>query len=259
MQQAERRDGMKTNIIALCGKGGVGKTSISALITRILAENPEKKVLAIDADPSVGLASALGFHAGKTVDDIRNGLIADITGGMSGDKGEIVSRLDYEMFSALEEKGNIAFLAIGRPETEGCYCQVNSILKDIISAIAGNFDHVVIDGEAGVEQINRRVMERVTHLVLVSDESKKGLTVAGTLLSVAENAVNYEMAGLILNRTRNGSDGAVIPEGIELLCALPEDDTIREADIEGTSMLHIPECSALHALRTCFTHMRISL
>jgi CO dehydrogenase maturation factor len=259
MQQAERHDGMKTNIIALCGKGGVGKTSISALITRILAENPGKKILAIDADPSVGLASALGFHAVKTVNDIRNGLIADITGGMTGDKGEIVSRLDYEMFSALEEKGNIAFLAIGRPETEGCYCQVNNILKDIIAAIAGNFDYVVIDGEAGVEQINRRVMECVTHLILVSDESKKGLTVAGTLLSVAENAVNYEMAGLILNRTRGGSGAAIIPDGIELLGALPEDDTIREADIEGTSMLTIPECSAMGALRTCFTNMRISL
>ena len=85
------------------------------------------------------------------------------------------------MFDALVEiRDNVSFLAIGRPESAGCYCKVNAYLKEVISMIADHFDYVVIDGEAGIEQVNRRVMEKVTHLVLVSDASKKGLQVVQT-------------------------------------------------------------------------------
>jgi CO dehydrogenase maturation factor len=68
----------KSTVIAVCGKGGSGKTCISALLTRILIEDGKKKLLAIDADPSVGLASALGIKVDKTVDDIRNRIIKNI-------------------------------------------------------------------------------------------------------------------------------------------------------------------------------------
>ena len=150
--------GKPATMIAVCGKGGVGKTSISAAMVKILARNRQKRVLAIDADPAVGLASALGITAEKTVDDIRNSLIQRLGQGEAGDRRTVVSRLDYEVFEALIEHENMAFLAIGRPEKEGCYCQVNHILKDIIASVAGHFDYVLIDGEDGIEQFNRRVM-----------------------------------------------------------------------------------------------------
>ena len=168
-------------VIALCGKGGVGKTSVSALLTRLLCRDPEARVLAIDADPAVGLATALGIEVTKTIDDIRNSLIARVEKGTGGQKREILAHLDYEVFEALVERDNLAFLAIGRPETEGCYCQVNTFLKEIIESISRGFDYVLIDGEAGIEQVNRRVMERVTHLLLVSDASAKGLNVIRTI------------------------------------------------------------------------------
>ncbi len=246
-----------TKIIALCGKGGVGKTSLSAAIVKILTEDPTKKVLAIDADPAVGLATSLGMEVTKTVDDIRNDLIRRVTQGDSEDKSQMVSRLDYEMISALVEDGNLAFLAIGRPEKEGCYCQVNHILKDIIATIVGNFDYVVIDGEAGVEQVNRRVMEKVTHLILVSDASAKGLNVVKTINQVSDESIEYKKSGLILNRLRSikEKERVSVPEELNYLGWIPEDDTIRNKDIEGGSILTIDDCEALRATRACLVKM----
>jgi CO dehydrogenase maturation factor len=243
----------KTAVLAMCGKGGVGKTSLSATIVKILSSNPDNKVLAIDADPAVGLSTALGIEVSKTVDDIRNELITRVESGESADKDQMLSMLDYEMFSALEEQKNIAFLAIGRPEKEGCYCQVNHILKDLIASMADNFDYVVIDGEAGIEQVNRRVMEKVTHLILVSDASRKGINVVQTIKEVSDDAIDYEKAGLILNRLRNAEERETlsIPEELNCLGWIPEDDTIRSFDIEGRSILEIDDSPAMVAVENC--------
>ncbi len=247
----------KASVLALCGKGGVGKTSLSATIVKILSSDSNNKVLAIDADPAVGLASALGVYITKTVDDIRNELIQRVESGKTTDKAQMLSMLDYEMFSALEEKKNIAFLAIGRPELEGCYCQVNHILKDLIASVANNFDFVVIDGEAGIEQINRRVMAKVSHLILVSDASAKGINVAKTIKEVSDNAIDYKKAGLILNRLRSKMEyeKLVIPAELDCLGWVPEDETIRSYDIAGKSILEIDDSPAMLAVKNCLSEI----
>ena len=153
--------------------------------------------------------------------------------------------LDYELFDALTEYNNVALLAIGRPESEGCFCKVNSLLKDIIHDLAKNFDVVLIDGEAGVEQINRRVMKTVDHLMMISDTSAKVVNVANTIKHLAQDnqAVNYKSMGMILNRVRNESEVQNIRENvsINILGWLPEDDLIREFDFNGRSFLDFPE------------------
>ena len=246
-----------TRVIALCGKGGVGKTSLSASIVKILTENPANKVLAIDADPAVGLSTALRVEVKKTVDDIRNDLIRRVERGESEDKAHIIARLDYEMFSALGEYNNLAFLAIGRPEKEGCYCQVNNILREIISSMTDNFDYVVIDGEAGIEQVNRRVMERVSHIILVSDASAKGLNVVNTIRSVAGSAIEYEKMALILNRLHDEKERSKLDIPLELTCIgwIPEDDTVRSFDIQGKSFLDLPDCPAVRASKQCLVEL----
>ncbi len=235
----------KTKTIAFCGKGGVGKTSVSALMVKNLAGRKDLRVLAIDADPAVGLCTALGIEIKKTVDDIRNDLINSIKKGESQDKTATLNMLDYELFDALTQHNNLGLLAIGRPESEGCFCKVNSLLKDIIQDLAKNFDVVLIDGEAGVEQINRRVMKTVDHLITVSDTSAKGLNVAGTIkhLATDNKAVNYKSMGLILNRVRNESEVHDIRKNIPLniLGWLPEDDLIREFDFQGRSFFDFPD------------------
>ncbi len=148
---------------------------------------------------------------------------------------------------SLEERDNLAFLAIGRPETDGCYCRVNDLLKDIIRDISHNFDMVVIDAEAGIEQVNRRVMEMVTHLLLVSDVSVKGRNVAGTILDVAGKLVPFEKSGVLLNRVRDGEEAAETGSFIDIpfLDWIGEEEPIRQYDREGKSILDMPSCNAV--------------
>ena len=192
---------METKILALTGKGGVGKTSLSALIVKILSENfRDKKILAIDADPAVGLATALGVDVRLTLDEIRTEIINTVEGGDTKTALELVGESRYRIAEAIVEKDNFAFLAIGRPETKGCYCRINSYLKSVIEMVSSQFDYIVIDCEAGIEQVNRRVIEEVSHLLLVSDASRKGVEVIKSISKVAAEAVRYDKIACIFNR-----------------------------------------------------------
>ncbi len=247
----------RQKIIALCGKGGVGKTSISAMMTKILMERGHARILAIDADPAVGLAASLGMEVKKTIDDIRNDLIRDVKSDSKSDRRDLLNRLDYEVLEALVEYRNLAFLAIGRPEKEGCYCQVNNLLKEIIIGLSRSFDYVIIDGEAGIEQMNRRVMEAVTHLILVSDVSLKGIHVCKTLKQVALSAISYQKDGLIINRVREQDESLLpgLPSNLNPIGRVPESESVRRFDIEGQNILSLPDCAALQSVRLCLMNM----
>ncbi|MBQ3989183.1 MAG: AAA family ATPase, partial [Ruminococcus sp.] len=192
---------MQTTIFAFCGKGGVGKTSLSAAFIRLLSEQyPQKRILAVDADPAVGLSTALGIEPQMTLDDIRLRIAQSIDKGETADAVALLSEAKFHLLDCITERGNLSFLAIGRPEAAGCYCKVNAYLKQVLEMISGNYDFVVIDGEAGIEQINRRVMEAVDCLVLVSDPSRKGIRVIATIQDVASRLSAYKRSGVIFNR-----------------------------------------------------------
>ena len=203
-------------ILAVAGKGGVGKTSISAAMVRLLVQKyPDKRILAIDADPAVGLSTALGIDVGETLDDIRREVAGEVTEREGGSVSDILHSVRDRLLAAMDKCGGYDFFAIGRPETAGCYCAVNTYLRQVISLLIGEYDYVVIDSEAGIEQINRRVLEKVTHLLLVSDASRKGVEVIKTVKRVAEELVMYDKCGAILNRIPEMS---MLASNTDVLC-----------------------------------------
>lgn len=235
----------KSTIIAVAGKGGVGKTSLSATIVRCLTEKyPDKKILAIDADPAVGLSTALGIDVKMTIDDIRKEIIASVDEGDTRGAVELLGEAKYRIFDALLETDGYSFIAVGRPESAGCYCKINSYLKEVISILSDEFDYVVIDGEAGIEQINRRVMERVTHLILITDPSKKGCQVIKTIKGVADDLVMYDKIGAIVNRmTDEYLKDYINIDGVEVLSYIPNDTNLAMFDIQGENVFNLPESS----------------
>lgn len=235
----------KATIIALSGKGGVGKTSISAAIVKLLVEAyPDKKILAIDADPAVGLSVALGIEVKTTIDDIRKQIVTTVEEGNTRAAIEILGDARFKIFDALVETDGFAFIAVGRPESAGCYCKINAYLKEVINLLSADFDFVVIDGEAGIEQINRRVMEKVTHLLLITDASKKGTQVISTIRSVADELVMYEKIGAIVNRIPDKSVIDFLDMGdIPVLSYIENDKNLANFDIKGQNIIGLPDDS----------------
>lgn len=238
----------QASVIALTGKGGVGKTSLSAAIVRVLTEaHPEAKILAIDADPAIGLSVALGVEVKETLDEIRLRVAKDVTEGLQ-DTQDILAEAKFRIFEAMQEQKGFAFLAIGRPEAAGCYCAINTYLRQVISLLVNEFDYVVIDGEAGIEQINRRVMEKVTHLLCVSDQSRKGIQIISTIKEVSDKLASADKVGAVLNRV-------LLPEriteteigGVPLIAVIPPDPAHAENDIEGKSVFDLPDDSVILA------------
>ena len=213
------------------------------VIVKLLVEAyPDKKILAIDADPAVGLSTVLNVEVDKTIDDIRKEVIKNVEGGDTKTAVELLGEAKYEIMDAVVEQDGYAFIAIGRPETAGCYCKINSYLKEVITMLSDKFDYVVIDGEAGIEQINRRVMEKVTHLLLVTDASKKGCQVVQTIKKVADELVMYDRIGVIANRIPDMEVAKLMDIGdLELLSVIQSDSKLAQADVLGENVFNLPD------------------
>lgn len=234
---------LEHKIIAVAGKGGVGKTSIAGVMVKLLVQAyPDKKILAIDADPAVGLSTVLNISVEKTIDDIRKEAIKRVEDGDTKSAVELLAEAKYEIYDAIVEQDGYAFIAIGRPEAAGCYCKINAYLKEVITMLSEKFDYVVIDGEAGIEQINRRVMEKVSHLLLITDASKKGCQVIKTVKDVADELVMYERVGVIANRVPDEEVAQYMDLGeLELLAMIEADRELATCDMKGDNVFYLQE------------------
>jgi CO dehydrogenase maturation factor len=233
--------------VAIAGKGGVGKTSLAALMIKALVESGKKPLLAIDADSNSNLHEVLGIRQPRSVGCIREDTRKageDIPGGMTRDRF-----MEYQIQASLEETKDLDFLSMGRPEGPGCYCMANNILREVISKLTTNYQYVVIDNEAGMEHLSRRTEEEVDHLFIVSDPSPRGLRTVGRIVELID-----ELGGRIHHKhlviTRVQGDPKDLPEGtrreIEKLpytveAIIPYDDTLVNLDLQGLPLVKISD------------------
>lgn len=230
--------------IAITGKGGTGKTMIATLMIRMLSERFPGKVLAIDADSAMSLPYTLGIQIDRTVSQLRKEVISP---GQMRRKMESQSLASW-MSSILSHGNSFDLLTMGRPEEPGCFCAVNELMRQGIDSLMDHYHITIVDGEAGPEQLNRRVMKNIDVLLVVSDMSARSLETAGGIIKVAreqEGEISVKKAGLILNRVRGDQPEKEMVEktGLEILGWVPEDKTLNDYDREGKSLLELPDDS----------------
>jgi CO dehydrogenase maturation factor len=229
-----------TTTIAVAGKGGTGKTTISALLVRYLVRRNLGKVLAIDADPSSNLHLVLGLPLTQTVGDIREDLREGVQVGISRQEW-----LSYAVRMAVEEGEDFDLLAMGRPEGQGCYCAANHMLRSIIDGISAGYDYVVMDNEAGMEHLSRRTTRDVDHLLLISDASLRGLVAAEAMVGLSkELEINVRHTYLVVNRVFGDLPSAIHTKaedmGVPLLAVVPYDPQLVEFDGSGRPLVELP-------------------
>lgn len=239
----------------MAGKGGVGKTTVSALITRYFATQQKEPLLAIDADPNSNLGETLGLNIEKTVGDIREDFMKDPQGVPSGmDK---VLYLEMLMNQVLIEHNAFDLLVMGRQEGQGCYCMVNNILNRFTEELETNYKYLLVDNEAGMEHLSRRSSGKVDILLMVTDYALRGLRAVGRINSMlGDLKLDVKNKGLIVNRAPEKLGQAFLDEvesiGVPIIGTIPNDDNLLEFDMERRSLMeldnHSPAVAAVEEM-----------
>jgi CO dehydrogenase maturation factor len=233
-----------TITIAVAGKGGVGKTAISALLVDFLCNRGT--VLAVDADPSTNLNDALGIKVASSVGRTREKMTDDIKGGRLAIAAPTQEILDARIHESLVETPRFDLLAMGRPEGPGCYCAANHMIRFSIDKLARNYDYVVMDCEAGLEHISRQTTQDIDFLLAVTDPTRRGLNTALHIRDLIGEMRTEVKAGifLVVNRIKNGLPpeikDAVVQSGTVLIATIPDDPWISDLEVKGQPLTRLP-------------------
>ena len=231
-------------IIAFAGKGGVGKSTISSQLIRNLAKRD--LVLAVDADPNSNLGEKLGMETYGTIGGIRNELVAD-----PGKVPASISKQEYisnRVLQTLSEGDNVDLLIMGRPEGEGCYCFVNDVLRNCFAELVPRYKYAVVDNEAGMEHLSRKVLPKADVLVFVSDPTMTGVRTAARLSTLADEVgVKVDRRILVINNIPNQNYGPLVEEanrlGLNEVVTIFHDDHVTDCAMQG-ELLDVPDDSA---------------
>lgn len=245
--------------MAVAGKGGVGKSTISALLVRALHQRTGKVVMAVDADPNSNLGDKLGVKVEHTIGELREDLLRNVDSLPPGQSKQ--EYVEYQMRLATVEGEGFDLLSMGRPEGQGCYCYINNILRTFLDMAMDSYDYVVIDNEAGMEHLSRRTTRSMDLLLLVSDPTKVGVATAARLLDLARGmGLEVGRSVLLVNGIRSVLHPAVQQE-IEALAAdrvlhVPYSEEVLTSSLEGRSVWQLSEADpAFKAVRSALDQM----
>ena len=236
---------MSTNI-AVAGKGGSGKTSITGLVIRYLIKHGPGPILAVDADPNANLGESLGLNPGQTVGSIIasfNEEKINIPAGLTKE-----AYLELKLNDAMVESKGLDLVTMGRGEGPECYCYPNLLLRKFIDSLTGSYAFMVMDNEAGMEHLSRRTTQNIDELLLVSDHSIKGVrTIARLRELVAELKLMVKRQSVIINFVPGKIDPLISEEmarlGIEPAVIIPLDEAVSEYDIKIKPLIDLPDTS----------------
>ena len=232
------------HVIAVAGKGGVGKTTLTGLIIQYLGEKGKGPILAVDADANSNLNEVLGVKVDATLGDVREEVARSemakdnpIPAGMTK-----ADYMEFKFDDALVEDDDFDLLVMGRTQGKGCYCFVNGLLQAQLQRLEKNYPYIIVDNEAGMEHISRGVLPSMQTAILVSDCSRRGVQAVGRIAKLIEECdMHPRQIGLIINR----APGGVLNEGTkqEIENQGPQDETVFDYDCEGKPTINLPEDS----------------
>ncbi|MBC8316446.1 MAG: AAA family ATPase [Desulfobulbaceae bacterium] len=234
---------MTPKVIAMAGKGGTGKTTTSALLIKYLLERKMTPILAVDADSNANLNELLELNVDMTIGEIRKDLKGDMPSGMTRDQF-----MNMKIQQAIIEESGFDLLVMGQPDGPGCYCSANQYLAMTMEHLAGNYQYILVDNEAGMEHLSRMNLRSIDYLLIVSDPSARGILTARRIAEITEPlGLEVKSKHLIVNRAPEPMtpeleakiNEAVKESDLPLGGIFPASNELVHQEITGTSYLQL--------------------
>jgi CO dehydrogenase maturation factor len=249
--------------IAISGKGGVGKTTFSALLIRALNAQG-KYVLAIDADPDANLGAAIGIEGAENIVPIAEmkDLAFERTEAQPGSIGgffKLNPKVDDLPDSLSVRFENIKLMRLGGVQKGGggCICPESTLLRALVSHVVLSRDEVVVmDMEAGIEHLGRATAQAVDRLFVVVEPGRRSIDTAVNIRRLASE-IRLDKISVVANKVRGEKDKAFLRQhlhGFDLVGFLPYDEALIEADLQGKSPYDTgsPAIAEVHAILAGF-------
>lgn len=232
-------------IIAMAGKGGVGKTTLAALLIKYLTEKGHTPVLAVDADSNTNLNELLAMDVCLTIGEIRKELKNEMPPNMTRDQF-----MEMKVHQSIVEATGFDLMAMGQPDGPGCYCSANQYLAMTMDHLADNYKYILVDNEAGMEHLSRMNLRSIDHLLVVSDPSARGILTARRISEITGPlAMEVKQQCLIVNRVPDPASDellakineAVTESNLPLGGLLPASNELIDQEITGGSYLELSD------------------